>query len=157
MNRSSSSWKSSLLCRWTDHTPDALSQGRVALRAAVRGYGLSEEAAADAVMAAAELMANAVEHGCGPYELHLRREENDLVCEVVDHDPRLPDVLVVFPKPTSPSPPGPVPGTMSPNAVSDHLDEGGRGLFIVNEVSRGAWGFRTTGQHKIVWCAIPLT
>ena len=155
VNHESSAGRDSLLYRWTDHTPDALFQARVALREAAAEHGLSGEAIGDAVMVGSELMANAVEHGCGPYELRLRREENILLCEVVDHDPRLPEVLIVSPQPASVPHAGPVSRT-TPDPALSQLGERGRGLFIVNEVSRGAWGMRTTGRQKIAWCAIPL-
>ncbi|WP_413470720.1 ATP-binding protein [Streptomyces sp. C8S0] len=44
------------------------------------------------VLAASELVANATEHAVGPYEIRLRRTTAEVLCEVEDHDPRIPEL-----------------------------------------------------------------
>jgi anti-sigma regulatory factor (Ser/Thr protein kinase) len=143
----------SLLYRWTDHTPDALFQARVILRRAADAYGLTDQATGDALMASAELMANAVEHACGPYELHLRRGGKGLVCAVMDHDPNVPE-LSPFREGSHPS------GQDSDFTLEcgslDQIEERGRGLRMVNGLSRGVWGMVACGCSKVAWCVIPL-
>ncbi|MGP4115004.1 ATP-binding protein [Streptomyces sp. 4N509B] len=132
------------LYRWTDHAPDALFQARAALRRAAERYGLTAQATRDAVSAAAELMANAVEHARGPYELHVRRQARVLICQVVDHDPAIPQL-------------SPIEGVPEPEVCSlDDVEERGRGLLMVHELSCGVWGMRTHGRVKIAWCAIAV-
>jgi anti-sigma regulatory factor (Ser/Thr protein kinase) len=153
MTSRSSSGDASLLYRWTDHTPDALFQARAALRRATEDYGLTDNAASDALMAGAELMANAVEHARGPYELHARRRAAVLVCEVVDHDPNIPELPEFG---SSPRPSG-TSWDIGPDCSSlDEVDERGRGLQMVHQLSRGVWGMRACGHAKVVWCSIAL-
>jgi anti-sigma regulatory factor (Ser/Thr protein kinase) len=145
-----------LLYRWTEHAPDALFQGRAALRHAVDAHGLSDEVADDVMMAGAELMANAVEHARGPYELHLRRTATEVVCEVADHDPRIPE-FSLFSEPSSrDSRLCEETRAMSSDLVCEEISERGRGLRIVNELSQGGWGVRISGGRKVVWCSISL-
>ncbi|MEU9962765.1 ATP-binding protein [Streptomyces malaysiensis] len=66
---------------------------RVVLRYALSGLGYDGEAVIDAVLALSELVANAVEHAVGPYELRLRCTASHVICEVVDHDPRILEIL----------------------------------------------------------------
>jgi anti-sigma regulatory factor (Ser/Thr protein kinase) len=153
MTSRSSFGDASLLYRWTDHTPDALFQARAALRRATADYGLTDRAASDALMAGAELMANAVEHARGPYELHLRRMTTELVCEVVDHDPNIPELPELG---SGPQPPGVDWNIAHGHSSLDEVGERGRGLQMVHQLSRGAWGMRACGRAKVVWCSIAL-
>lgn len=74
-----------------------------------------------------ELVTNAIRYGRGPIRLRLLRDRDSLICEVAD-------------------------GT----STSPHLrraaftDEGGRGLFLVAQMSR-RWGTRYTDRGKIIW------
>jgi anti-sigma regulatory factor (Ser/Thr protein kinase) len=152
MSLQSSAERSSLLYRWTDHTPDALFQARAALRRAAEEQGLSDEVAGDAVMAAAELMANAVEHACGPYELHLCRNAEELLCAVVDHDPNIPEL-----PPFRESSQTEQDSDFEPQCGSiEDIEERGRGLGMVHRISRGAWGMQACGCTKVAWCSIAL-
>jgi anti-sigma regulatory factor (Ser/Thr protein kinase) len=81
-----------------------------------------------AELAVSELVTNAWRHGTPPLGLRLSRHDDGVVIEVLDADPRSPRVH---------------------RAGSD--DEGGRGLFLVDAVSR-AWGVRFVGAGKVVWC-----
>lgn len=72
-------------------------------------------------------MTNAIRYGASPISLRLLRDRDSLICEVAD-------------------------GT----STSPHLrraaftDEGGRGLFLVAQMSR-RWGTRYTDRGKIIW------
>jgi anti-sigma regulatory factor (Ser/Thr protein kinase) len=79
-----------LIWTWTNCTPGATTRARTALRCALDMYGASGEVISDTVLAVAELVANAIEHATGPYELWLRPTAAELVCEVHDHNPRMP-------------------------------------------------------------------
>ncbi|WP_328868777.1 SpoIIE family protein phosphatase [Streptomyces sp. NBC_00287] len=74
-----------------------------------------------------ELVTNAIRYGASPISLRLLRDRDSLICEVAD-------------------------GT----STSPHLrratltDEGGRGLFLVAQLSR-RWGTRYTDRGKIIW------
>ncbi|WP_438272491.1 SpoIIE family protein phosphatase [Streptomyces bobili] len=74
-----------------------------------------------------ELVTNAIRYGASPISLRLLRDRDSLICEVTD-------------------------GT----STSPHLrraaytDEGGRGLFLVAQLSR-RWGTRYTDRGKIIW------
>ncbi|KPI17638.1 putative anti-sigma regulatory factor, serine/threonine protein kinase [Actinobacteria bacterium OK074] len=140
--------------RWTSGTPNAPAQARVALRCALDQLGLDGEVISDAVLAVSEFVANAVEHAVGPYELRLRRTVTEVICEVEDHDPRVP----VIPDHL---------GAVAYPLVEEHrggglealcalLSERGRGLWIVHELTGGAWGFRSQEWTKTAWLAIPV-
>ncbi|MET8910606.1 ATP-binding protein [Micromonospora sp. NPDC004551] len=73
----------SLLSR--DFTAATITGLRHAVAAGVATAGLTGERAEDFVLAVHELVTNAVRHGGGSGHLHLRREGDLLVCDVVDH------------------------------------------------------------------------
>jgi anti-sigma regulatory factor (Ser/Thr protein kinase) len=142
----------SVLWRWTAETDCAPAQARRALRCALDQLGFPQPVIEDAVLAAGELVANAVEHGVGPYELRLRRKSGgELLCEVEDHDPHLPAI---------PQPRRPVSSDVSDlqdlDALCAALEERGRGLQIVDRLSQGRWGFRrASGPAKVAWMVLP--
>jgi anti-sigma regulatory factor (Ser/Thr protein kinase) len=73
-----------------------------------------------------ELVTNAIRHGAGPIQLRLIRHQV-LTCEVFDSGkcyPRLRQARIV--------------------------DENGRGLFLIAQLSR-RWGFRSATGGKLVW------
>lgn len=151
MNPSVPVERSSLLCRWTSHTPDALFRARVVLRQAVKAYG-GAGVVSDVVTAGAELLANAVEHACGPYELHLCRSSEELICAVVDHDLSISNLSACAKGLRTGG------GSESEprgDAVDD-LGERGRGLGMVHRLSGGVWGIQLCGGTKVVWCSVPL-
>ncbi|MGV9455330.1 SpoIIE family protein phosphatase [Streptomyces sp. NPDC003635] len=79
-----------------------------------------------------ELVTNAIRYGKTPISLRLLHDRDSLICEVAD-------------------------GT----STSPHLrratltDEGGRGLFLVAQLSR-RWGTRYTDRGKIIWAELAL-
>ncbi len=137
---------------WTTETPCAPAQARRSLRCALDQLGYPQPLIDDAVLAAGELIANAVEHGVGPYELRLRRGSGgELLCEVEDHDPRLP----VIPRSRQPLPSGGR-DLQDLDALCAELAERGRGLQIVDRLSEGRWGFRReSGTAKVAWMVLP--
>ncbi|GGJ53053.1 ATP-binding protein [Streptomyces brasiliensis] len=137
--------------RWTSTTCNAPAQARVALRCALDELGYDGEVISDVVLAVSEFVANATEHAVGPYELRLRRTGTEVICEVEDHDPRIPAV-----------PPFPATAPYAP--VEEHrggglkalcalLSERGRGLRIVHELTKGVWGSRVRRvRRRPGWC-----
>lgn len=139
--------------RWTSCTPDAPAQARAALRCALDQLGFEGEVISDAVLAVSELVANAIEHAVGPYEMRLRRTAAEVICEVEDHDPRMPTI----PEFREEAPFSPTEGDRGGGleALSALLSERGRGLRIVHELTKGAWGFRSRKGTKTAWLALP--
>ncbi|MGH6655611.1 MAG: SpoIIE family protein phosphatase [Actinocrinis sp.] len=74
-----------------------------------------------------ELVTNALRYGRGPIGLRLLRSASSVVCEVSDEFDAAPRLRTVH-----------------------HADEGGRGLYLVDQLSLD-WGSRTTPHGKIVW------
>lgn len=144
-----------LLCSWTSSTPEPTVAARTALRQALGGLDLGCETIDDAVLAVSELVANASAYATGPYELRMRRTDAEVICEVQDADPRIPDI---------PHPPSAAPFVAKQEdcgggleALQVALTERGRGLQIVDYLSGGCWGFRRTPpEGKVAWVAIPV-
>ncbi|MFF3147676.1 ATP-binding protein [Streptomyces sp. NPDC057927] len=153
--RRASSAASSVLWCWTSCTPDASSQARAALRCALDQLGFDGEVISDAVLAVSELVANATEHAVGPYEMRLRRTAAEVICEIEDHDPRIPKLPAVpAARPFSPAEEHRGGGL---DALCALLSERGRGLHIVHELTKGAWGFtRGTRSTKTAWLVLPV-
>ncbi|WP_299542270.1 ATP-binding SpoIIE family protein phosphatase [uncultured Streptomyces sp.] len=85
------------------------------------------------VLAAAELVANSLQHGTPPMRLGLRRTDRRLIIEVTDGDDHLPR-----------------------RRRAEPADESGRGIAIVATVAT-SWGTRRTpGGGKSVWCEFAL-
>ncbi|WP_406516524.1 ATP-binding protein [Streptomyces sp. NBC_00134] len=142
-----------VVLRWTSCTPNASAQARAALRWTLGQLGLRGEAISDAVLAVSELVANATEHAPGPYEMRLRFIASEYICEIEDRDPHVPEIPVIpSDAPFAPDPEGRGGGL---DALLDLLAERGRGLSIVNELTRGAWGFRCTRTTKVAWARFP--
>ncbi|WP_259656816.1 ATP-binding protein [Streptomyces sp. gCLA4] len=62
------------------------------MRRVLKDLGLSGDVVSDGVLAVSELVANAHEHACGPYEVHVRSAAGRYICEIHDRDPLLPAV-----------------------------------------------------------------
>jgi serine phosphatase RsbU (regulator of sigma subunit)/anti-sigma regulatory factor (Ser/Thr protein kinase) len=74
-----------------------------------------------------ELVTNAIRHGAPPIQLRLIRDHS-LICEVSDASSTAPHLR-----------------------RSRALDEGGRGLMLVSQLTQG-WGARHTLTGKTIWC-----
>ncbi|MFG1610922.1 ATP-binding protein [Actinoplanes sp. NPDC049265] len=94
-------------------TASTITTLRHRLTAAVTAAGLAGAASEDFVLAAHELMTNAVRHGGGAGHLELRQTDDILTCEVVDHG--RPDDLPVRLSPTD--------------------QAGGRGLWLAHQLT----------------------
>ncbi|MGW0873290.1 SpoIIE family protein phosphatase [Streptomyces sp. NPDC002740] len=106
--------------------PAAVSRIRAEATRRLESWGLGA-AAFTTELILSELVTNAIRYGASPISLRLLRDRDSLICEVAD-------------------------GT----STSPHLrraaftDEGGRGLFLVAQMSR-RWGTRYTDRGKIIW------
>jgi serine phosphatase RsbU (regulator of sigma subunit)/PAS domain-containing protein len=106
--------------------PSAVPRIRAEATRRLESWGLGE-AAFTTELIVSELVTNAIRYGGSPISLRLLRDGDSLICEVAD-------------------------GT----STSPHLrratftDEGGRGLFLVAQMSR-RWGTRYTDRGKIIW------
>jgi len=79
----------------------------------------------------AELLTKTIRHATGPVELRLLRDRA-LICEVADGS------------------------SVSPRlSRAQTTDEGGRGLFLVAQLSQ-RWGTRYTARGKVIWSEQPL-
>ncbi|WP_327704709.1 ATP-binding protein [Streptomyces decoyicus] len=139
---------------WDAGGRDTAGAARAVLCAALVALRLPAETVEDAVLAGAELVANACEHARGPYRLRLRATAREYICEVHDRSRHLPSM------PTAPA----AEGLYAPDeadrgggldALCAVLAERGRGLLIVQRVSGGCMGARRTATGKCVWFAIP--
>jgi PAS domain S-box-containing protein len=88
---------------------------------------LAEDVADVVELLVSELVTNALRYGRGPIGLRLLRGAESVVCEVSDEFEAAPRLRTVH-----------------------HGDEGGRGLYLVDQLS-ARWGTRNTPHGKIVW------
>lgn len=138
---------------WTSDNLDAPAQARIAFRCALSELGFDCEVIGDAVLVVSELVTNATRYVAGPYELRLRRCATEVICEVEDHDPRVPEISPFSAEALyNPSEEGRAGG---PGALCAMLLERGRGLHIVHELTKGAWGFCSRASTKTAWFALP--
>lgn len=144
-----------LIFTWTKTTPDSAARARRALRRTFQALAIPDDVIDDAVLAASELVANATDHAIGPYEITLRSTAREYICEVHDYDPRIPDIPAV--PSVHPFVPDPEDRGGGLDALLARLSERGRGLHIVDQLTKGAWGFRLPGDGtKAAWLAIPV-
>lgn len=87
-----------LVYHWTDHTLNPTGEARAVLRRVLKDLGLSGDVISDGVLAVSELVANAHEHACGPYEVHVCSAAGRYVCEIHDGDPLLPRASIGVPR-----------------------------------------------------------
>ncbi|MFF3849366.1 SpoIIE family protein phosphatase [Streptomyces sp. NPDC002328] len=105
--------------------PAAVAGARATAAARLDEWGLSE-LTFSMELVLSELVTNAVRYGCGPIHIRLIHDRT-LICEVADG-----------------------------SSTSPHLryaattDEGGRGLFLVSQLT-DRWGTRYTPQGKVIW------
>ncbi|WP_200304608.1 SpoIIE family protein phosphatase [Streptomyces adelaidensis] len=110
--------------------PAVVSRARVAVIEQLAAWGL-DELAFTTELVASELVTNAIRHATGPVQLRLLRDRA-LICEVYDA------------------------GSTSPRLRRARTeDEGGRGLFLVAQLTE-RWGTRYTPDGKTIWTEQPL-
>ncbi|WP_234382720.1 SpoIIE family protein phosphatase [Streptomyces dysideae] len=110
--------------------PAVVSLSRAAVTGQLAAWGL-DDLAFSTELVASELVTNAIRHATGPVQLRLLRDRA-LICEVSDGSSTSPRLR---------------------RARTE--DEGGRGLFLVAQLTE-RWGTRYTPYGKIIWTEQPL-
>ncbi|MCA6091246.1 SpoIIE family protein phosphatase [Streptomyces sp. SCA3-4] len=110
--------------------PALVSSVRSAVTRKLTEWGL-EEISFSTELLLSELVTNAVRYGSGPIQVRLLYDRA-LTCEVADTSSTAPHLR---------------------HAAT--TDEGGRGLFLVAQLSR-SWGTRYTPEGKVIWAECPL-
>ncbi|MFF7981690.1 SpoIIE family protein phosphatase [Streptomyces sp. NPDC007901] len=110
--------------------PALVGEVRAAALGKLAEWGLDEPAFAMELILS-ELVTNAIRHGTGPVRVRLLHHRT-LICEVTDTSNTAPHLR---------------------RAAS--TDEGGRGLFLVAQLSR-AWGTRHLPEGKVIWAECGL-
>ncbi len=110
--------------------PAVVSEVRASALRQLTDWGL-DEAAFAAELILSELVTNAVRHGTGPIRVRLLHDRT-LICEVSDTSSTAPHLR---------------------RAAS--TDEGGRGLFLVAQLSQ-TWGTRYLSEGKVIWAECEL-
>ncbi|GGO91678.1 SpoIIE family protein phosphatase [Wenjunlia tyrosinilytica] len=110
--------------------PAVVSQARELASVQLTAWGL-EELSFTTELVVSELVTNAIRYADGPVTLRVTRERV-LICEVSDHSS------------TQPRP-----------RRARSTDEGGRGLFMVAQLTQ-RWGSRYTASGKTIWTEQPL-
>ncbi|MEE1754686.1 SpoIIE family protein phosphatase [Streptomyces sp. SP18CS02] len=111
--------------------PEGVSRARALAAGQVRAWGLDEELVFTTEVVVSELVTNAIRYASGPIQLRLIRDRT-LICEVSDT------------------------GHTSPHLRRAAIDdEGGRGLFLIAQMTQ-QWGTRYTPTGKTIWAEQPL-
>jgi PAS domain S-box-containing protein len=111
---------------WTlPGAPESAAEARRLVRTVLGEWGM-EEQSSGAELIASELVTNAVRYSSGPVELRLIRDST-LICEVSDPSGATPQLR-----------------------HAETEDEGGRGLYLVAQLSR-RWGMRPLARGKTIW------
>ncbi|MDT9695078.1 SpoIIE family protein phosphatase [Streptomyces sp. P17] len=110
--------------------PAVVSRSRAAVTGQLAAWGL-DDLAFTTELVASELVTNAIRHATGPVQLRLLRDRA-LICEVSDGS-----------------------GTSPRLRRARTEDEGGRGLFLVAQLTE-RWGTRYTPHGKVIWTEQPL-
>ncbi|MFF4354041.1 SpoIIE family protein phosphatase [Streptomyces sp. NPDC001530] len=110
--------------------PALVSEVRASATRQLADWGLDDAAFAAELMLS-ELVTNAIRHGAGPIRVRLLHDRT-LICEVSDASNTAPHLR---------------------RAAS--TDEGGRGLFLVAQLSQ-SWGTRYLPQGKVIWAECGL-
>ncbi|KOV69599.1 hypothetical protein ADL00_11445 [Streptomyces sp. AS58] len=106
--------------------PAVVATARSLVQRQLEVWGL-EETAFVTELVVSELVTNAIRHAEGPVRLRVIRDQDALICEVSDASTTAPHLR---------------------HARSG--DEGGRGLFLVAQLTR-RWGTRFSGTGKTIW------
>ncbi|MFE9454734.1 SpoIIE family protein phosphatase [Streptomyces sp. NPDC006739] len=123
----------SLVATW-DMAPNAgeVARARSLSRDQLAAWGVDEAASFVVELVVSELVTNAIRYGGAPVCLRLIQERG-LIVEVSDG------------------------GHTSPHLRRAAMeDEGGRGLFLVAQLTR-SWGTRYTSRGKTIWTEVPLS
>jgi anti-sigma regulatory factor (Ser/Thr protein kinase) len=96
-----------------------------------RSWGIPE-AVLEAEMVVTELVENAIRHSHSDCDVSVALADSTLTIGVADHGHRPPQVL--YPRPDTP---------------------GGRGLLMVQNIAH-RWGYRPTGDGKVVWADLSV-
>ncbi|WP_031487015.1 SpoIIE family protein phosphatase [Streptomyces bicolor] len=119
------------VARWDlPSDPAVVSRARVAVTERLAAWHL-DELAFTTELIASELVTNAIRHATGPLQLRLLRDRA-LICEVSDGSSTSPRLR---------------------RARTE--DEGGRGLFLVAQLTE-RWGTRYAPDGKVIWTEQPL-
>jgi anti-sigma regulatory factor (Ser/Thr protein kinase) len=127
------------LRHWSLTNGDQLRALRASLTQALRRERLADgteldEIAERVVLVATELATNALQHGLPPTTVRLLRYDDQLVLDVVDHDP----------------------GSAPQSAAASLTSERGRGLAIARLMSLEV-GWYAAAETKHVWASFPTT
>ncbi|MFJ7301133.1 SpoIIE family protein phosphatase [Streptomyces sp. NPDC099088] len=109
-----------------DPVPEAAATARHHTQHRLRLWRVGEETAFATELIVSELVTNAVRYGAAPVQLRLIKDST-LTCEVSDGGGAAPRIR-----------------------HARTVDEGGRGLFICQEMSHN-WGIRYSGNGKTIW------
>jgi PAS domain S-box-containing protein len=113
-----------------DPDPAEVSRARAFARDCLRAWDEAGTLTDAVELAVSELVTNAVRYGRGPLAMQLSRHDDGIVVEVCDE------------------------GSGTPRRRRAGLDEeGGRGLVLVAGLAT-AWGVRSRGRGKVVWCRL---
>lgn len=125
---------SSQTASWTlAASPEAPGEARRLAAAQLTDWRIDEELGYNTELVVSELVTNAVRYaGDGPISLRLIRDRA-LICEVTDNNSTAPRLR---------------------RAQDD--DEGGRGLFITEQLTQ-RWGVRPNRHGKTIWAELPLS
>jgi len=110
----------------------SVAEARTLVASALRSWDVPDRPAQDIVLAASELVTNAVEHGTGDIEIDLTVTAGQILLRVWDGRPDMPTRL-----------------------PQRRLSTRNRGLAIVEAVS-SSWGFQLTDCGKWVWAEFSL-
>ncbi|MET9834163.1 SpoIIE family protein phosphatase [Streptomyces sp. NPDC006385] len=110
--------------------PAVVSRAREAVTGQLTAWGL-DDLAFTTELVASEMVTNAIRHAAGPVQLRLLRDRA-LICEVSDSSATSPRLR-----------------------RARSTDEGGRGLFLVAQLTE-RWGTRYTPDGKVIWTEQPL-
>ncbi|MEU5536577.1 SpoIIE family protein phosphatase [Streptomyces sp. NPDC020362] len=112
------------------HDPAAVSGMRGAVSEKLEEWGLAE-LGFGMELVLSELITNAIRYGSEPIHVRLIRDRT-LICEVSDGSSTSPHLR-----------------------YAATMDEGGRGLFLVSQMTE-RWGTRYTPQGKVIWAEVAL-